>query len=60
MHYKGLVIDISDFDHPGYNNILDAFLKKDITEAYLSKTHSLNADLIICQRTVGKLEGSQG
>lgn len=56
--FKNLIVDISDFDHPGYNNILTSFVGKDTYESYIVKTHSTNADLIICHRTIGRLEDS--
>jgi cytochrome b involved in lipid metabolism len=56
--FKNLIVDLEGFDHPGYNNILTSFIDKDIYEAYTNKMHSLNADLILCHRTIGKLEDS--
>lgn len=53
--FKNLVIDITDFVHPGYNAILNNHINQDIYYSYLIRKHSINADLILCQRTVAKL-----
>ena len=53
--WKDLVLDLTDFDHPGYNHIVDEFQGRDIAEAYLLRMHSQNADLIIVYRTIGRL-----
>ena len=53
-----MVLDLTHFDHPGYNHILDDFLGKDIADAYSARLHSLNADLVICHRAIGRLESS--
>ena len=50
------MLDLSDFDHPGYNSIIDEFQGRDLAQAYSTRLHSLNADLIICHRTIGRLE----
>ena len=53
--WKDLILDLTGFDHPGYNHIVDEFQGKDISEAYLQRIHSLNADLIVCHRAIGRL-----
>ena len=57
--WKDLVLDLTEFDHPGYNHIVDEFQGRDIAEAYLLRMHSLNADLIIAHKTIGRLESSK-
>ena len=56
--WKDLVLDLTNFDHPGYNNIIDDFQGKNIAEAYSSRLHSLNADLVVCHMAIGRLESS--
>jgi hypothetical protein len=53
-----LIVDYEGFNHPGYFKTIDQFKGKQISEAYTQKEHSFNADLIICHKTVGKLENS--
>ena len=56
--WKDLVLDLTGFEHPGYNNIIDDFQGKNIADAYSSRLHSLNADLVVCHMTIGRLESS--
>ena len=53
--WKDLVLDLTDFDHPGYNHILNDFIGKDIAEPYSARLHSLNADLVVCHRAIARL-----
>jgi cytochrome b involved in lipid metabolism len=53
--YKELVLDVDDFEHPGYNNILHRYQGQDMSAPYEVRAHSLNADLVVCHRTVGRL-----
>lgn len=54
--YKDLIVDVSDFRHPGYNDIIYQFQGKNMAQAYTARGHSLNSDLIVCHRTIGKLQ----
>lgn len=56
--FHNLILDISNFNHPGYNSLLNPYIAKDLYQPYASKSHSLNADLLVCQLTVGRLEDS--
>lgn len=56
--FRDLVVDVSGFDHPGSNHLLKQFMEKDIAGPYIDRKHSLNADLVLCHRTVGRLESS--
>jgi len=53
--YKNLVLNVGSFQHPGYNNVIEQYQGKEMSGAYAGKTHSLNANLVVCHLTVGRV-----
>jgi cytochrome b involved in lipid metabolism len=51
-------VDYTGFNHPGYAYTINQFRGKDAYDTYVQKDHSFNADLIVCHKTVARLEGS--
>ncbi|EJW03329.1 hypothetical protein EDEG_02337 [Edhazardia aedis USNM 41457] len=58
MVIKNKVYDVKDFsqDHPGGAFIIDEYLGKDATEAFLQVRHSTRADEILETLYVGELD----
>ena len=54
VFYHNLILDITDFDHPGSNIILKDHIGTDITSVYTKYMHSFTASIIICQRVIGR------
>lgn len=50
-----LVVDCSQFDHPGSNNVFNSLKNREATQTFLLIKHSFNADLIACHNTIGRL-----
>lgn len=53
--YNHLVYDVTDFQHPGGNDLLDPYIGNDITEAFDEIGHSRNAHQILGSLCVGVL-----
>lgn len=56
--YNNLVYDVSTFQHPGGNDLLEGYIGQDITEAFESVGHSLHAERMLRDLCVGILTES--
>lgn len=58
--YGELVLDLSQFDHPGTNKLLENYFKSDMQQAFVTKQHSMNAKLMVISLAVGKISEERG
>lgn len=56
--YNNLVYDVSTFQHPGGNDLVEAYIGQDISEAFESVGHSLHAERMLRDLCVGILTDS--
>lgn len=59
MLYLNLVLDCTEFQHPGYNTTITALHNQQISAQFHSRPHSFNAQLLICHYTIGKLKDAK-
>ncbi|KAL8453126.1 hypothetical protein Emed_000996 [Eimeria media] len=54
--HQGLVYDVTDFQHPGGNDLLEPYFGKDITDAFIDAGHSRYAEELLQTLCVGILK----
>ena len=58
--YDQLIVDVTNFDHPGSKAILKDWHSKNIKGSFEAMNHSENAELMLINLAIGKLKNKNG
>ena len=58
--YKDRVLDVSKFNHPGSNKLIDENLETDIAQLFNDEGHSATAYELVKKLTIGHLPNPEG
>lgn len=53
--FQNLIVDTTDFIHPGHNKYIQENESKQISESFFKIQHSFNARLVLCHRTIARI-----
>ena len=59
VFYDELVVDVTDFNHPGSRSVFGSATSS-IHESFSYQKHSYNAKLMLCHLTIGRIGNSRG